>query len=236
MLLIPFARRSFSETMKQTRTEYTATLLIRIRNQYHSESCHLPVRVASPVIPALHSSFVSFSLPSSSCGNSSTARTNARTYTTSATEVARSFQTSTSQGNHLNANKNLDKHGIDPVSKPGSAAFADSELHAVADLFHDFAIKNRTDNENDDEKTYETYLDIDAVRELLNSIGERPDDATLRKMFDSVDTNRDGKIGLNVRTPLFGRTFGADPTRPARGCSTCLTINIIASLPCLLIY
>lgn len=75
--------------------------------------------------------------------------------------------------------------------KPGSKAFADCEADAIKDLFHNFA---KSDGDAADIK----YLDLDGVRNLLNSIGERPDERTLRRLYKAADFNGDGIIELHV--------------------------------------
>jgi hypothetical protein len=74
---------------------------------------------------------------------------------------------------------------------PGSKAFADCEADAIKDLFHNFA-------KTDGDATGIKYLDLDGVRNLLNSIGERPDERTLRRLYKAADFNGDGIIELHV--------------------------------------
>lgn len=74
--------------------------------------------------------------------------------------------------------------------EPGSKAFAECETDAIKDLFHEFA---KTDGSEGIK-----CLDHDGVRELLKSIGERPDERTLRRMFKAADFNGDGVIELHV--------------------------------------
>lgn len=73
--------------------------------------------------------------------------------------------------------------------KPGSLAFADSELAAVVDLYYQFATETTKGT---------SYLDLEGVRELLASIGERPDESTLGELFRTADLNCKGTIDLNV--------------------------------------
>lgn len=75
---------------------------------------------------------------------------------------------------------------------PGSAAFADCETAAVVDLYYQFARKTGVEGE--------CYLDPEGVRELLKSIGERPDEETLQDIFQTADLNRTGTINLEVRS------------------------------------
>lgn len=78
--------------------------------------------------------------------------------------------------------------------QPGGKAFAECEMDAVRDLFHGFA---KTDQESEIK-----YLDMDGVRELLKSVGERPDEATLQRLYDLADENGDGVIELYVRLKM----------------------------------
>lgn len=84
---------------------------------------------------------------------------------------------------------------INEPPQPGGKAFAECEMDAVRDLFHGFA---KTDQESDIK-----YLDMEGVRELLKSVGERPDEATLQRLYDLADENGDGVIELYVRIIIF---------------------------------
>ena len=75
--------------------------------------------------------------------------------------------------------------------QPGGKAFAECEMDAVRDLFHGFA---KTDKDSGIK-----YLDMDGVRELLKSVGERPDETTLQRLYDLADENGDEVIELHVR-------------------------------------
>lgn len=96
------------------------------------------------------------------------------------TDNKRFFQTNSEEA------KTLVDHTI-----PGSAAFADCEAAAVVDLYYEFARKTRVEGE--------CYLDPQGVRELLESIGERPDEDTLQELFHTADLSRTGRINLKVR-------------------------------------
>jgi hypothetical protein len=76
--------------------------------------------------------------------------------------------------------------------RPGSAAFADCETDAISDLFYHFA---KTNGGVDDKGTYLTH---NGVREILKSIGERSDDEILNKLMHVADSDRDGKLYLQV--------------------------------------
>ena len=89
---------------------------------------------------------------------------------------------------------------------PGSKAFADCEADAVKDLFHNFA-------KSDGDATGIKYLDLDGVRNLLNSIGERPDERTLRRLYKAADFNGDGIIELHVSVTEACSSF----RKPGRG-------------------
>ena len=77
-------------------------------------------------------------------------------------------------------------------SRPGSAAFADCETDAIADLFYHFA---KVDGGVDSRGTYLTY---NGVKEILKSINERNDDEILEKLMHVADSDRDGKLYLQV--------------------------------------
>jgi hypothetical protein len=94
----------------------------------------------------------------------------------------RSFQTTTDEYRQKKAASK---------PKPGSLAFADCEYDAVTDLFASFA---KTDDSG------LKYLDLEGARELLNSIGERPDEETLRKLYKAADMDGNGVIELHVST------------------------------------
>ena len=95
------------------------------------------------------------------------------------------------------------ENDISPL-KPGSLAFAECETEAISDLFNHFA---NIDGGEDEEGL---FLCVRGVRELLASIGERPDEITLRRIFKEADLNNDGKLHLHVSlysSSLFPFTF-----------------------------
>jgi len=80
------------------------------------------------------------------------------------------------------------------VNNPGSAAFAECETAAITDLFYQFARKcDKSGNKGDGKH----YLTIDDVKNLLASVGERPDQHTLEKMFLAANIVKDGKLSLD---------------------------------------
>ena len=42
------------------------------------------------------------------------------------------------------------------------------------------------------------YLNLKGIRELLYSIGERPDEKTILRLFQEADLNGDGRLDLHV--------------------------------------
>jgi len=79
---------------------------------------------------------------------------------------------------------------------PGSLAFLECEKDAITDLFYQFATKCNNEqygNKGDGDH----YLLINDVRDLLESIGERPDEETLEKLFAAADIVKDGRLSLS---------------------------------------
>jgi len=85
--------------------------------------------------------------------------------------------------------------GTKKEKKPGSEAFVGCETAAIADLFFHFSGKSPENGGMDDEGS---YLSLNGVKELLNSIGEKPDAKTLERIFVEADANKNGKIHLQV--------------------------------------
>lgn len=73
------------------------------------------------------------------------------------------------------------------TARPGSAAFADSDVNALATVFADFATIKSDGS---------MCIDMNGARRLLESIGERPDESSLRELFRSADHADVGEIGL----------------------------------------
>jgi len=91
--------------------------------------------------------------------------------------------------------------------KPGSLAFAECESQAISDLFFQFAqIDGGTDSRG-------PFLCVRGTRELLNSIGERPDEITLRKIFKEADMDNDGKLHLDEFLIGSDKVLGGAPAR-----------------------
>lgn len=99
--------------------------------------------------------------------------------------------------------------------KPGSIAFGECEIHALSDLFHQFATtaSSGTDGSDDEGEGNEPYLSENRVRLLLESIGERPSEATFRMLLDSVDSNRDGRVTLEEFLSAADLILGKSPAR-----------------------
>jgi adenylate kinase family enzyme len=94
---------------------------------------------------------------------------------------------------------------IKESNKPGSKAFAECETDAIKDLFNVFA---KTDGDAGIK-----YLDHAGVRELLKSIGERPDERTLQRLFKAADFNGDGVIELHEFLGCADTILGDAPAR-----------------------
>eukprot|EP00558_Chaetoceros_sp_UNC1202_P006123 CAMPEP_0197235974 /NCGR_PEP_ID=MMETSP1429-20130617/3273_1 /TAXON_ID=49237 /ORGANISM="Chaetoceros sp., Strain UNC1202" /LENGTH=343 /DNA_ID=CAMNT_0042694705 /DNA_START=257 /DNA_END=1288 /DNA_ORIENTATION=- len=92
--------------------------------------------------------------------------------------------------------------------KPGSLAFAECEFSAISDLFYQFA---QNDQEEDGADGH--YLTLERVRDLLGSIGEKPDDQTLTRLFRAADVNKDGKLSLDEFLIASDSVLGGAPAR-----------------------
>lgn len=79
--------------------------------------------------------------------------------------------------------------------KPGSKAFAECETDAIQDLFFQFAKVDDAGGMYEDGKP---YLCLKGIRDLLSSIGEKPDEKTIMRLFQEADLNGDGKLDLHV--------------------------------------
>ena len=102
-------------------------------------------------------------------------------------------------------------HDLGLQLTPGSRAFADCEYAAIRDLFHAFSQTNPSADGGVDDLG--PYLGISGVRDLLASIGERPDDVTLREIFSAVDLSGDGRIHLEEFLEAADRILGDSPAR-----------------------
>jgi len=89
----------------------------------------------------------------------------------------------------------------------GSIAFGDCEISALSDLFFQFA---KTSNTVDSDGP---YLNRKRIKLLLESVGERPDEATLETLFDEINVSRDGKLRLHCFLNAADRILGQSPAR-----------------------
>eukprot|EP00986_Skeletonema_menzelii_P001786 scaffold488_cov142-Skeletonema_menzelii.AAC.25 len=94
-----------------------------------------------------------------------------------------------------------------PQPQPGSIAFGECEISALSDLFLQFA---KTDNLVDSDGP---YLDLNRIKLLLESVGERPDKYTLETLFDEINVSRDGKLRLHCFLNAADRILGESPAR-----------------------
>jgi len=95
-------------------------------------------------------------------------------------------------------------------TSPGAKAFADCEYAAIKDLFFHFAKTKPADGGVDE---LGSYLCPSGVRELLASIGERPDESTLRELFETADRKGDGKLHLDEFLEGADQILGGAPAR-----------------------
>ncbi|KAL3786297.1 hypothetical protein HJC23_006577 [Cyclotella cryptica] len=92
-------------------------------------------------------------------------------------------------------------------SRPGSIAFGECEINALSDLFLQFA---QTCNSVDDRGP---YLDQPRIKQLLEAVGEKPDDDTLKSLMEEVNLHKDGKLRLDCFLLAADRILGRAPAR-----------------------
>lgn len=103
--------------------------------------------------------------------------------------------------------------------KPGSVAFADVETAAMTDLFNSFAqttdddIPSLASSGNTHKASGSNYLTLRGVRDLLLSIGERPDEETLHQLFKMADTTKNGRLSLMEFLKASDLVLGGAPAR-----------------------
>lgn len=122
--------------------------------------------------------------------------------------ISRPIGTTTGVRTFETGSHTTDKESSKKFSKPGSIAFAECETAAITDLFYQFA---KESNDKGEEGHY--FLSLGGVRELLNSIGERPDEQTLKRLYKAADTNRDGKLSLSEFLVASDSVLGGAPAR-----------------------
>ncbi len=79
---------------------------------------------------------------------------------------------------------------------------------AMTDLFQQFS-ESLKNTESDEEE----YLTLNGIRDLLESVGERPDEKTLRRIFKTADLNKDGKLQLDEFLTASDYVLGGAPAR-----------------------
>jgi hypothetical protein len=90
---------------------------------------------------------------------------------------------------------------------PGSIAFGECEVAALSDLFLQFAKRTNGDDDRG------PYLNLERIRLLLESVGERPDDGTLRSLLADVDARGDGRLRLDCFLRAADWILGEAPAR-----------------------
>eukprot|EP00339_Tiarina_fusa_P017771 CAMPEP_0117008202 /NCGR_PEP_ID=MMETSP0472-20121206/7801_1 /TAXON_ID=693140 ORGANISM="Tiarina fusus, Strain LIS" /NCGR_SAMPLE_ID=MMETSP0472 /ASSEMBLY_ACC=CAM_ASM_000603 /LENGTH=392 /DNA_ID=CAMNT_0004710173 /DNA_START=114 /DNA_END=1292 /DNA_ORIENTATION=+ len=71
---------------------------------------------------------------------------------------------------------------------PGSKAFLECDRAAVIDLFHKYSVY--CDDDGD-------HLDKEGLRQILQAVGENPDQATLDQLYEAADLDGNGVIELS---------------------------------------
>lgn len=87
----------------------------------------------------------------------------------------------------------------------GAQAFSNSEIQSIADLYYRHA---KIDGGRDGEGSYLTFR---GVKRMLASIGETPDDETLRAMFEMADLNHNNKLHLHEFLMAADHILGGAP-------------------------
>lgn len=100
---------------------------------------------------------------------------------------------------------------FDLESHPGSRAFGECEISALSDLFLQFAKTSSTNDSGLDDLG--PYLSINALTRLLASVGEKPDEHTLKTLFDSINVTKDGKLRLDCFLRAADQVLGDSPAR-----------------------
>eukprot|EP00978_Attheya_sp_CCMP212_P028660 scaffold99600_cov44-Attheya_sp.AAC.3 len=110
------------------------------------------------------------------------------------------------------------KDHLHDSNKPGSFAFADSDIAVMDNLFRDFSHKGNDGT---------SYLDLKECARLLTSIGERLNDTSLQELFHEADCRKTGEIKLEELLSASDKVLGNAASRiilvvggPASGKST----------------
>ncbi len=123
----------------------------------------------------------------------------------------RSFKTRSTDDAHTHTHPEFPEE-----KKPGSVAFADVETDAMTDLFNSFAQTDCDDLPSlasTGKSSAPNYLTLRGVRQLLASIGERPDEDTLRQIFQAADTTKNGKLSIDEFLTASDIVLGGAPAR-----------------------
>ncbi|EJK69503.1 hypothetical protein THAOC_09232, partial [Thalassiosira oceanica] len=109
------------------------------------------------------------------------------------------------------------------AAQAGQHRLRECEINALSDLFHQFAKNAGSGADGDAEEEDEDAEDEDAgsapylcegrIRLLLESIGERPSDATFRMLVGGIDSDRDGRVTLEEFLSAADLILGRSPAR-----------------------
>lgn len=122
---------------------------------------------------------------------------------TSTNTSSSSTNTNTNSSTTMSATTNTPSSPHQEI--PGSKAFADCEHAAISDLFYNFA--------QEDKNGRGYLLSLKGCRDLLYSIGERPDEKTLKRMFQEWDLDKSGQLDLHEFLVASDRILNDTPAR-----------------------
>ena len=127
------------------------------------------------------------------------------------TTPAANFHTS-NEARFQTHDHSLSRSSFDQQSQqPGSIAFGECEIAALSDLFLQFA---KTSGSSDNVVEVGTpYLTLSRMKFLLESVGEKPDETTLKSLMDEVNMSKDGRLRLDCFLRAADRILGKAPAR-----------------------